>query len=294
MPDSHPSPIPRARRVSLYLLFLLCGLLTFVVFSHFRPLLPRSLDLLGRAGTAVALLLCALICRRVERWRTVGQVCYAFFTACVATSLDLYLNVSHRLVGAMGAGLNTPAGLAIDKLESSLWIVLSIVVLTAIEGNRMASLYIRRGRIKRTLAIGGSAFVLAAATSIPLARLQFGARDLSVARILPWVPWILVFVLANAANEELLFRGLFLGKLGPLYSPFAANLLLAIPFTLHHTGVTYTPDALMFLAFLFPLSLAWGAITQKTGSLWGTVLFHAGMDIPVVLGIFSTLPYIGP
>ena len=106
---------------------------------------------------------------------------------------------------------------------------------------------------------------------------------------MPWVPWILVFVFANAANEELLFRGLFLGKLGSLYSPFAANLLLAIPFTLHHTGVTYTPDALMFLAFLFPLSLAWGAITQKTDSLWGAVLFHAGMDIPVVLGIFSTL-----
>jgi len=43
------------------------------------------------------------------------------------------------------------------------------------------------------------------------------------------------------------------------------------------------------LAFLLPLSLAWGAITQKTDSLWGAVLFHAGMDIPVVLGIFSTL-----
>lgn len=289
MPDSHPIPMTRTRRVGLYLLFLLCGLLTFVVFSHFRPILPRTLDLLGRVGTAVVLLLCALICRRVERWQAVGQVCYAFFTASVATSLDFYLNVSHRFVLAMGADLNTPAGIAINKLESSLWIVLSIVVLTAIEGGSLASLYIRRGKLERGLAIGGSAFVLAAATSIPLARLQFGARDLSVARILPWVPWILVFVLANAANEELLFRGLFLGKLGPLYSPLAANLLLAIPFTLHHTGVTYTPDALMFLAFLLPLSLAWGAVTQKTDSLWGAILFHAGMDIPVVLGIFSTL-----
>ncbi len=29
---------------------------------------------------------------------------------------------------------------------------------------------------------------------------------------------------------------------------------------------------------------------QKTDSIWGSVLFHAGMDIPVMVGIFSNLP----
>jgi uncharacterized protein len=53
--------------------------------------------------------------------------------------------------------------------------------------------------------------------------------------------------------------------------------------------VSYTPDALMFLAFLLPLALVWGWITQKTDGLWGAILFHAGTDIPVVLSIFSTL-----
>jgi hypothetical protein len=28
---------------------------------------------------------------------------------------------------------------------------------------------------------------------------------------------------------------------------------------------------------------------QKTDSVWGSILLHAGMDIPVMLGIFSTL-----
>jgi membrane protease YdiL (CAAX protease family) len=52
--------------------------------------------------------------------------------------------------------------------------------------------------------------------------------------------------------------------------------------------VTYTRDQLLFLAVVVPLALAWGAIMQKTESIWGSILFHAGMDIPVFLSIFST------
>ena len=68
-----------------------------------------------------------------------------------------------------------------------------------------------------------------------------------------------------------------------------SNLVLTIPFVLHHTGVTYTGNALVFLIYLIPLSLAWGYIAQKTDSLLGSVLFHAGTDIPVVLVIFAGL-----
>jgi membrane protease YdiL (CAAX protease family) len=46
---------------------------------------------------------------------------------------------------------------------------------------------------------------------------------------------------------------------------------------------------IMFMLFLFPLALAWGYLMQKTDSLWGSFIFHAAMDIPVVLGLFSTL-----
>jgi membrane protease YdiL (CAAX protease family) len=53
--------------------------------------------------------------------------------------------------------------------------------------------------------------------------------------------------------------------------------------------VNYTADQYLFLAILFPLALAWGYIMQKTDSLWGSILFHAGMDIPIMLGIFSNL-----
>jgi membrane protease YdiL (CAAX protease family) len=89
--------------------------------------------------------------------------------------------------------------------------------------------------------------------------------------------------------EELLFRGLFLRKLEPFFGKILSNLMIAFVFTVIHGSVNYTADQYLFLAILFPLALAWGYIMQKTDSLWGSILFHAGMDIPIMLGIFSNL-----
>jgi len=138
------------------------------------------------------------------------------------------------------------------------------------------------------LIIGLITFFLAAAGSIPMANL-FNARDLSLTRILPWLSWLLVFVLANAAQEEILFRGLFLRKLQHFFGKFMSNFLIAFVFTLMHGSVNFTANNYIFLAILFPLALAWGYIIQKTDSVWGSILFHAGMDIPIMLGIFSNL-----
>ena len=127
------------------------------------------------------------------------------------------------------------------------------------------------------------------ASVIPVSQSLFGGTNVTWARILPWTPWILIFVLANAFNEELLFRGLFLGELEPHIGRFGANLAMTIPFVLMHTGVEYTADILVFTAVLLPLSLAWGYVMQKTQSVWGSFLFHAAMDIPIMVGIFSNL-----
>ena len=108
------------------------------------------------------------------------------------------------------------------------------------------------------LTIGLIAFVVMIASAIPVTTLFFNGKDLSWGRMLPWMPWVLIFVLANAFNEELLFRGLFFGRLQPFLGKFAINVLVAIPFTLLHTGVDYSADIWMFIGMVFPLSLAWG------------------------------------
>ena len=80
-----------------------------------------------------------------------------------------------------------------------------------------------------------------------------------------------------------------LRKLEPLVGKFLSIFLLAFIFTGLHSWVSYTADNRIFLAVTFPLALALGYIMQKTDSVWGSILLHAGMDIPIMLGTFSNL-----
>lgn len=272
-----------------FLFYLIIGFVVFVVFSHIRPLFSRPMDLAGRLLVTIIFLLASLNLKRMEGYQGHSKVFYAFFTASVALCLDFYLPTSKWFFEAFNISIDTPMGIALDKFDSSMIIIVTILLLTRLSGGNPASLYLKKGDLKQGLTIGIIAFLISVLGSVYVANL-FGAKNLTLECIYPWLPWILLFICSNALNEELLFRGLLLGKVQPILGRFSSNLVLAIPFVLHHTGVTYTNDALLFLAYLLPLSLAWGYITQKTDSLLGAFLFHAGTDIPVILVIFSRLP----
>ena len=278
---------PRAHRFGLFLLFLALGLLLFLVFSHFRPLLPESADLPSRIALSLVLLGSSLLPRRSDRLRKYWLVIFAFFTASFAQALDYYL--SGWLPSLLGLGMESPAGIAVDKLESTLLIVIPILVLTRLSGNNMGSIYLQKGNLKLGLIIGLTVFIVVAALSIPWAQWQYRVGDLSLQRVLPWTPWILLFVLANSINEELLFRGLFLQKLEPFLGAFPANICMAIPFTMLHVGIDYSQNTLMLLALLLPLGLLLGYVMQKTRGILAPWLIHASMDIAVVLSLFSQL-----
>ncbi|MHC1685579.1 MAG: CPBP family intramembrane glutamic endopeptidase [Clostridiaceae bacterium] len=278
----------RMKRIIEFILVLLLGLITFVLFSHVRPILSGSYDLIGRVSFISALLLCALLARKSDRLKKYWEVMFAFFIAAAATSVDYYLPSGRWLLCVLNIPMQTPAGIAIDKLDSSIIIIGLLVVLTRISGSSLDSIFITRQNIRKGITIGVIMFMIAAAGSVFIADI-YGAQNIAPARIFRWIPWILIFIAGNSLNEELLFRGLFLRKTGAFIGNFPSNLVFAIPFVLHHTGVTYTNDAILFLAYLLPLSLVWGYLMQKTGSLWASVLFHAGTDIPIALVIFSQI-----
>jgi len=287
MKNSHLSAREWSERIVLALLFAAIGLLIMTVFSPWRPLLGRVNDYLGRIGLIILLLIAVLLVRRSRRYKDHAQVLFGLFIMVIAVSLDWVFGI--YLIDYLDVNGNTPAGYALLKLNESAVIVCVIVLFTKITGGSLGSIYIQKGNLKRGLVIGLIAFVIAAAGSIPMSTSLFEGRDLYLARMIPWMPWLLIFVLANATLEELLFRGLFLRKLEPFYGKFISNCLIAFVFTVLHGAASYTSDRYMFLAVLFPLALAWGYIMQKTDGLWGSILFHAGMDIPLMLGIFSNL-----
>jgi len=278
---------PRLHRFGLFLLFLALALLSFLVFSHFRPLLPKDVDLPARIALILVLATSSLLLRRSDRLRKYWLVLFAFFTAALAQALDYY--VSGWSLSLFGLDVGSPAGIAMDKLESTLMIVIPIIVLTRLSGNNMGSLYLQKGNLRLGLIIGLTVFVVVAALSIPWAQWQYRVGDLSPQRVLPWIPWILVFVLANSVNEELLFRGLFLQKLEPLLGAFPGNFCMAISFSMLHIGVDYSLNTLALLALLLPLGLLLGYLMQKTRSILASWLIHASVDIAVVLSLFSQL-----
>lgn len=285
--NKHLSTREWVERIFLAILFAAIGLLIMVVFSPWHPLLDRVNDYLGRI-TMISILLVALwIFRNNKSYINHRQIFIGLFIMAVAVSLDWVFGL--YLIDSLKVSTNTPAGFALLKLNECIVIVSVVIIFTRLSGSSLGSIYIQKGKLKLGLIIGLIAFLIAVAGSISASTLLFKGQDLELSRIIPWIPWLLIFVFANATMEEILFRGLFLRKLEPFYGKFISNLLIAFIFTGLHLFASYTSDQYLFIAILFPLALAWGYIIQKTDGVWGSILFHAGMDIPIMLGIFSTL-----
>ena len=288
MKNNHLSVNEWGGRILVALLFTTIAGLIMIVFSPWGAgsVLSKIDDYLAKIGVSLLLLASALLVRRSKRFEKYWQILFALFILTIAISLDKIFGF--YLIKQLGVTDSTPAGWALPKLNECFVVVSVIVIFTLLSGGSLGSIYIQKGNLKLGLIIGSIAFFIFVAGAVPMASL-FQAQNLSVIRIIPLIPWILIHVLANGTMEEMLFRGLFLRKLEPLVGKFLSIFLLAFIFTGLHSWVAYTADNRIFLAVTFPLALALGYIMQKTDSVWGSILLHAGMDIPIMLGTFSNL-----
>lgn len=277
-----------ADRLGLFTLLLICGvslpaLSGLLVFPF--SLIRTQMTLTYSIGLCIIFLFSTAFSYWNESLKRYWMVFSAFFIASFAILVDISVNIP----------ATTMDGIVLDMLLSATLIVIPIVSLTRITGSGMASIFLKKGDLKLGLIIGLAGFLIFAAVSPQAAAMLFQGRNLSLERVISWAPWVLAVVMANGLREELLYRGLFLKRYETLLGPNISNLLQAIIFSLSHTvagtGATaYTPFTAVFVLITFVLGLAWGYVMQRTDSLLGPVLFHAGSDIPVFIGIFSNLP----
>jgi len=281
------SPKPALARLPALLIFLAGGSLIMLVFSPWRTLIKDpTQDYLGRLGLVAGFLVLVLLAHKLKCLFAYKEVLTGLFILSAVVTLDRVFGLF--AIDSLGASDAAPRGWAIQKAHESLIVISAILLLNKASGGSLGSLYIQKGKLKLGLLVGGIAFLVAAAGSFQMAAL-FKAENLTLARVSPWIPWLLIYVLCNGAMEELMFRGLFLRKLEPFCGRFGANFIVALVFTALHGTVTYSASNMIFLAVTFPLALAWGYLMQKSDSIWGSILFHVGMDIPIMLGIFSNL-----
>ena len=273
--------------IYLFLLFLICGIslpsLSGLLVFPFSTVPTESILVYGLILSFV-FLLSAILLRGRKNLKDYWQVFFAFFIASFAIFIDFLVNIPSE----------TMNGLVLDMLASTSIIVGIIILLTRISGNTLSSIFLKKGNIKIGMTIGLIGFLFFALTSIPAAEYLFQGQNLNLDKVIAWMPWIIPVVLLNGVREELLYRGLFLKKFESKLGLKTSNLLQAIIFSLSHSvaGVglnAYTPFIWVLVIFTFSLGLAWGYIMQRTESVLGSILFHAGTDVPVFIGIFSNI-----
>lgn len=280
--DELPSPsLSGLKKIGVFLLFFVVEASVFAILPLSARFSIRPLLYFHAALTGILLIL-TLLLRRSEKGRQYWQVSCAFFIAGVAVLLSVqYGGVLLRLLGLTATN---PKGIAVAKLSESVWRVVAVLLLMPVAGVDLRSLYLHKGRIGLGLAVGAAGFVVLAAIAFSPLVGQPGMAG----KLLSLSPWITVFVLANGFNEELLFRGLLLKRYQSFLGAGLSNLLAALVFTLVHVQVTYVADLVQFLVVLFPLALIWGFLMQKTDSIWGSALFHAGADCIIIFGIYAS------
>ncbi len=271
---------PLVTRLAFFGLFLACGFLVFGL-----PLIfPYEVQIVYRIVVLAVFLALTLWLREKTLARRYFFVSLAFFAAQLVVTLDYLLYSNWSFLGFGGSRMDQ---YVLAKVISTVLIVVPIIAVTKIACQKLSSIYLTRGRLKLGLLVGIALFFFFLATSIPVATFLYGGKDLSYGNLVLWGPWIFTFVLANGLREELLFRGLFLAKYQAFLGLGLSNFLQALVFVMPHFGESYSPVMTVFLAVTFFLGLAFGALIQKTNSLLGSILFHAGADLPVILGIFS-------
>jgi len=270
-------------RFSLFLLFLICGFLAIGPIQWGNLQIPMVLNPIYKIGIPLIFLVISLLLYRSEHFHKFWKLFFAFFIGAMSFLIVWIVSFFYSIQNT------TVKGIAFNKLIETILIVIPIIVLIKLSGDDMDSILLKKGNIKLGLIIGGGGFVVFLMFSFMGAILLFYGTDLTWQKFIVWLPWILIFVLSNGLLEELLYRGLFFKKYRDVLGFNLCNLLQALIYSLMHFGASYTSESLIFLIITLVLGILYGYIILKTDSLLGAILFHAGTDIAIIIGIFSTL-----
>jgi len=284
----------RIVRAGLILLFLATSFLVFYVFFFGASFLGMMRDL-GLSfsqkvtvirGLQVAVILssltAALALRKNTRLRPYWRLAFAYFLASFALMLSDYTGDWALVLS--GQALSTAKGFTALKLGEDAAIIGTIVLLTLLTRDDPRDLFLSKGHLRLGLVIGITSFLCFTVLGLYLIL----TKGIQPDRVRELLPAFLLIILADGLMEELLFRGLFLRKLGRIVGNHWANLVMATVFTFMHMGIHFTASLPMFLMIVFLLGLLWGLIMQRTESLLAPALFHAGIDMLIIGDVFTS------
>ena len=250
--------------------------------------LPLGLTLLYRIGTPLFLFLLILLTRNQASWLPYRPVLFGLFG--VSLGIGLAWVIGERPLDWLGLTTSTPQGVALAKLTSeAIPICAAILIANRLGGKDLAYLKLRRGKLARSLGLGLLSSVAILIAFVATGGLQ-SVLKVPTSELLSWIPWILLFSLANGFMEELWFRGSWLSSFGELVGAKAALHVTSWIFILWHVIIYWNePIALaIFFAVFVYIAYVYALITHKTGTLWGAILAHVIADFVFVMGAFAS------
>ena len=282
---------PRSTQVMAFLFYLIGGLSIFLLGANTFDLFSTNRNALYEWGLTTVLLLLAVIMQRVAPLRIYAKIASVLFIASAANAINLALG--NFLKPILPINISDMQFLAIDKLSQAVPIVLAIILLSLWSGDDLGALFLKKGNLRQGLKFGLISFAVFTLIFIVIVLMQANApktqglfaSGVSLSTIVAAIPWILLFCFTNAFMEELWFRGVSLRKLTPLLGWTASIIVTALVFGSTHAAATYiTPIQMIpFFIIVIALGLVNAYVMLKTDSLWGSMFFHAGYDLLVII-----------
>jgi membrane protease YdiL (CAAX protease family) len=275
--------IPKTtEKISLSLIFLASGFAVFVFGSPYYSIFPTNNNRVYYIGLTLFFLCLSLFFKSNKRFSTYWPVTFSFFMASFAT---LFLNLS--LLNIPASTTNPSRLIALDKLSQFIQVVFPIIFLVFLGKIDFKSIFLAKGNVKEGITFGLISFLIFSILALVL----YSQSSDFFNQLPAHLPWLLLFIFANSIMEEIWFRGIFLERLEKLVGTTAAIIITAIVFGASHISATYSfpGGGAVFGLVVFIMGLILAYTMRKFGIIIGPILFHAGMDLLIILPVIASV-----
>ena len=263
------------------IIYAAIGGLIFILGLNLLRLIPEKLQDGYKIGLPVILLIAYLISKKYSPNQKTAFL--AFFLASMGWAVDYYL--TGRIKSLFFLSTKELSGFAYTMIISTLLVSGPVIIGWLISGQKLSSLFIQNSKKTWGIVVGIAGLLLFGGLGV----LQSLNQGLVIKAIGTAIPLALVFSLANGFREELVYRAIFIKGFQANIGVVATIIVTTFVFTLAHIDVSYTPASqIIFTIVLVLIGVVGSLIMIKAGSLIGSVLFHAGADILLIMGMLSS------
>ena len=263
------------------MIYVVVGGFIFILGLNLLKSIPEKFHDIYKIGLPIILLIAYFASQKY--FPNQKAVFLAFFLVSLGWTLDFYL--TGKINGLFSLNTKELSGLAYTMVISTLLVSAPVIIGWLISGQNLSALFIQNSEKTWGIVVGIVGMLLFGGLGV----LQSLNQGLTIKVIGVAIPLALVFSLANGFREELVYRAVLIKGFQANIGIVATIIVTTLVFTLAHLDVSYTPAGqIVFAIVLVIIGIVGSLIMMKTGSMIGSVLFHAGADILLVMGMLSS------